>query len=430
MPKLFFLVQSEIMTGGVIEAQVIASLRAQCAADGQPPTRLIFLEAATEVRKPAVRATLKKFRNFWPEGRISLVPFVGRWGGDAAPGRALALALWQARLSREELIFHCRGPRSTMAAAYIRQLFGRGRVIFDVRGASPYETIHRLGYAWPENLSEKAKYTWDYNLQLDRKAAHAADKLFTVSPGVRDYAIQELGAAPEKISIVPSCVGELSYRDEYRQTARARWGVTNDAPVLLYSGRLGPERLPQHLFRLFRALLDQRPDAKLVILCYLNELNNLTDLRTAAGVPENSIIVNELPRDEVVKTLSGADLAAVFLESAKRYQHCFPIKVPEYLGAGVPLVVNDTFETIPRLLRDHKIGWIINEDISDVALSTAAHDICERLSADRAGFRERALAVCAENFLWPLYLPTLRHAYGIAPAPTRLPPIAQPDQHL
>lgn len=425
MPKLFFIVQSEIMTGGVIEAQVIASLRAQCAADGQPPTRLIFLEAAREVRKAAVRATLKKFRGFWPEGRISLVPFVGRWGGDDAPGRALAVALWREKFNREELIFHCRGPRATLAAAYVCRMLGRGRVIFDVRGAMPYETIHRLGYAWPENLSEKAKYTWDYNLQLDQDAAHAADKLFTVSPGVRDYAIQELGAAPEKVAIVPSCVAELSYRADYRTAARARWGVTNDAPVMLYSGRLGPERLPQHLFRLFRALLDQRPDAKLVILSYLNELDNLAALRTTAGIPENSIIVNGLPRDEVVKTLPGADLAALFLEPAKRFELALPIKTAEYFSAGVPLVVNDTFALVPRLVRERDAGWVVNADISADALSVTAQDICQRLRTDRAGFRTRALEVCAENFLWPLYLPTLRHAYGIAPAPTNLTPLAR-----
>ena len=220
MPKLFFIVQSEIMTGGVIEAQVIASLRAQSAIAGQPPTRLIFLEAATEARKPDVRATLKKFRRLWPAGQMNLIPFVGRWGSDDAPGRALALTLWRERFSREPLIFHCRGPRATLAAAVARRWLARGRILFDVRGATPYEAIHRLGYAWPENLSPLATHTWDFNLQLDRDAARAADELFTVSPGVRGYAIKELGATPEKVSIVPSCVAELSYREEYRQAAR------------------------------------------------------------------------------------------------------------------------------------------------------------------------------------------------------------------
>jgi glycosyltransferase involved in cell wall biosynthesis len=413
MKKLFFLTQSEIMTGGVIEAQVIASLRAQTATPGQPETRLIFLESASEARKPQVRAKFKEFKSFWPEGRMSLAPFVGRFGGDDAPARSLALALARERFSRDELIFHCRGPQATLSAARARKYLKKGRVIFDVRGASAFEAIHRQGFPWRENLSAAAEKAWEYGLAEDRAAAQAADELFVVSPGLKRYATDYLGVAAERVTIVPSCVAGPSYSAENRRAARKRWAARDDAPILLYSGRLGPERLPQLMFRLFRAMLDKNPAAKLVILSYLNQLNNLTDLREAAGVPETAIIVDELSRDEVIKTLPGADVAAIFLEPALRFQLAVPIKLAEYLGAGLPLVVNNVFEWIPDLIKERGIGWTLDHEGPEEALKQTAQTICRSVAQDRAGLRERALATCEEHFVWPRYIPAMRRAYGL-----------------
>ena len=69
--------------------------------------------------------------------------------------------------------------------------------------------------------------------------------------------------------------------------------------------------------------------------------------------------------------------------------------------------------------------FALHVDISDEALKVTACDICARTATGREGLRERALAVCAENLLWPRYIPTLRHAYGLGPAPTKLPDLVQ-----
>ena len=160
-------------------------------------------------------------------------------------------------------------------------------------------------------------------------------------------------------------------------------------------------------------MLDVNPSARLVILSYLNQLENLAALREAAGVPETSITVDELTRDEVIKTLPGADVAAIFLEPALRFQLAVPIKLAEYLGAGLPLVVNSVFAWIPDLINERGIGWTVDQTSPDEVLSAAAQTICASLAQDRAGLRERALAVCEEHFIWPRYVPAIRRGYGI-----------------
>ena len=91
MAKLFYIVKSEMLTGGVIEAQVVASLRAQAGFANHPAARLIFLEATGAAASKPARAALRHFRAMWPAGRLQLIPYIGRLG-NAMPGRALLRA--------------------------------------------------------------------------------------------------------------------------------------------------------------------------------------------------------------------------------------------------------------------------------------------------------------------------------------------------
>ena len=413
MKKLVYVVQSEIMTGGVIEAQVIASLRAQCAVPGQPATRLIFLESASEVRKPNVRAKFKEFKSFWPEGNMSLVPFVGRFGGNDAPGRALALALWRERFTKNELIFHCRGPQTTLTAAVAQRLLKKGRIIFDVRGATPFETIHRLGYAWRENLSPAASRAWDVSLKLDHNAAQAADELFVVSPGLKRYVIKELNVLSERVTIVPSCVAGPSYNPHIREQVRRDWGITDDSPVLLYSGRFGTYRAPEQILRVFAAIRQIRPTALLVIFSYLNELEQVSELLAHHQIPPEAVRWEAHPRDEVLRRACAADVGLVFSEPALRYLYGFPIKVPEYLAAGLPIAVTATYEQIPDLVKEYDVGWVMGQSSEEHEIRALAEIICYDLSVKRAALCNNALNLCAEKFVWAYHIQAMRSAYQV-----------------
>jgi glycosyltransferase involved in cell wall biosynthesis len=410
MAKLFYIVKSEMLTGGVIEAQTVASLRAQSEFPGHPSARLIFLEAAGVAASAEARAALRRFREMWPGGRVSVVPYVGRLG-NRAPGRALALALAREKFTKDPLVFHCRGPAATLQAAEARRWLGRGRVVFDLRGAGPYEAIHAHGHAWADDLPANIQRIYGQNLARDRRAAAVADFVLTVSPGLRRYATERLGVAPDGLALVPSCVDKTNYSDEARRAARAVWGVSGDAPVLLYAGQLAPDRLPRHLFGLFAAMRRQRPDARLVLLSYLNKLDDWRETLRECGVPDDSVHAATHARDETLRLLPGADAAALFLEPALRYQHCFPIKIPEYLGAGLPLAVNDSFEWIPDLTRARALGWVVPTATTD--FTPAAANILNDLSTRREDLRQRALSVCDKLFVWPRYRAVLRRAYGL-----------------
>jgi len=411
MARLYYIVQSEILTGGVIEAQVIASLRAHSEVAGQPETKLIFLESARVAVSKKARATLKAFRAMWPAGQMQIVPFVGR-GGDEAPGKFLAMYLARERLAKSEVVFHCRGPAATLSAAVARRALGKGRIIFDVRGAGSYEVIHRAGFAGKDNLPEPVAYSYNLTLDQERRAVAVADFLFAVSPGLKDYAVYILQASESQIHVVPSCVAGLSFDSEARTTVRRSWGV-KEAPVFIYSGRIGRERAPGHLLRLFRSILDFNPESRLVVFSYLNELNSLGELLANAKVPPASVRVESHSRDEVMHLLGAGDAGVLFLEDALRFQDiAAPIKIAEYLSAGLPLVINSAVGRIPDLVRARGLGWIVDQELDDATLRSVAQRILSDLQEKRGPLRQLALDTCSEVFFWRNYVPAIRQAYG------------------
>jgi glycosyltransferase involved in cell wall biosynthesis len=420
--RVFFIVQAEMLTGGVIEAQVVASLRSQSRAAGAPRVTVLFLEPARVAFSAAARRTLRLYRSLWPDGDLRIVPYVGRLGRDG-PARFLTVYLIKQRLTRGKLVFHCRGAEATWTAHLTRQALGRGTVVFDVRGHSPFETIHRLGCPWVAELTASARRGYEIAVGLDARAARVADRIFVVSPGLKDYVVDTFGRVESDVDVVPSCVDAVAFESGARGRLRAEWGVSDTAPIVAYAGRLGVERQPALMFRLFRAMLDLRPDARLLLFLYRNDIEDLNAALAAASVPKDAVIVEQAARDEVVARLSGADCGLLFCEPADRYRTWFPIKFPEYLSAGLGVIVNSLVGSLPALVRARRVGWVIDEPWDQAGIERCARDVVSALESEREDLRARAIDACTDLYLWRNYVPTIHQAYGLTSAPERLTPV-------
>jgi glycosyltransferase involved in cell wall biosynthesis len=411
--RVFFVVQNEMLTGGVIEAQVIGSLRAQSRIGDAPPTTALFLEPARVAFSRRARRTLKFYRRLWPEGDIRIVPYVGRLGRDAA---AMTLAAYVAalRLTRDRIAFHCRGSEAAWSAHVARRVIGRGIVVCDVRGHYPLETIHRLGCPHVSAITPRARAAYESTLRSDARAARIADRFFVVSEGLKDY-VSGFGRQHSDIDVVPSCVDDLAFDVERRRRLREGWGIADGAPVFAYAGRIGPERQPLLMFTLFRAILERHAGARLLLFVYRNDLRDLHEMLQAAGVPSTAVTIERASRDHVVSCLCAADYGLLFCEPADRYASWFPIKFPEYLSAGLGVVLNDLVGALPELVRQRQIGRVIEHPWDEAAVERCASTLVEAIRHDADGIRSRALATCVEKYLWSTHVPIMRRAFGFEP---------------
>jgi glycosyltransferase involved in cell wall biosynthesis len=399
---------------GVIESSVLGLMRALARAG--LPGRVVFLEPARRAFGASARAALGRYRAAWPEGRLHLVPFSSRIAG-LGPAALLAATLLRWSRPGRELALHCRGPRATLSAARVRRLFQRARVIFDLRGAYPYETIHRLGHRWADHLPDSARHAWQRALAVERSAAAAADAIVTVSEGLRRYAIERLDCSADKVQVVPSCVEACSFDPAPRRRARAGWGLADGELVLFYAGRLGPDRQPELMVRLL-GRLQRRRAARLVVYSDRAGECDWPALLRAQGLGSDRVILGSGARDQVRELMCGGDVGVLLLESALRFDGlAAPIKVAEYLAAGLPLLVTPAVGSIPALLRERRIGWVV-ERLDDRSLDLLVDAIAGALAAEPEAIRNRALACCHELFLWERQVPALRRAYGRAAAET------------
>ncbi len=404
----------EILGGGVVASQVVGPARAHARLHPDTDVRVVFLEGGRAVVSRPVRAAIRALRALWPEGRMAVVPYVGRLGRNA-PGRSLALYVRASMRGGGAPAFIARNSRAALAAAHARDAVGGGRVLMDLHGHEPWEAVLRLGFRGDRDLPARERHVFDRARATDREGARRSDAVTGVTEGLVDYAVEELGAARETAACVPNCVEDLSWSPEDRRAARARWG-TGAAPILIYSGRLGPERLPDVMLGLLAAARRRAPEARLVLLTYLDELPDLRSRMAAMGVPEHAVVRESLDRDGARRALSGGDAGICLYEPAPRYlRYGCPIKVPEYLAAGLALAVDRSVTWVADLVERDAPGVVLPANPSAEDLDGAAAALLELAGPRREEARARALDACRARFLWSAHLPVVRRLLGIGP---------------
>ncbi len=119
----------------------------------------------------------------------------------------------------------------------------------------------------------------------------------------------------------------------------ARIGVTPDAPLLLYAGRLEGQKDPLLLVRAFAALRARHPAAHLLIAGEGGlEAATRAEL-TTLGLGSAATFLGTVPREEVARLMHAAD--ALLITSAFETG---PTVGLEALASGLPVVTTDVGE--------------------------------------------------------------------------------------
>ncbi|MFP4005976.1 MAG: glycosyltransferase family 4 protein [Candidatus Hadarchaeia archaeon] len=176
--------------------------------------------------------------------------------------------------------------------------------------------------------------------RLEKSGAKNADLVITVSDAMKGHLIS-LGYEPEKIRAVPNGVDHEKYdpdRDTFSEDKvrgfREKIGVGDD-PMMLYVGRLTWVKGIEPLARSMPLILEEVPDAKLVVLGVGEQEDSLKDLVDSYDLEENVITKFEwVSEEERLMYYAACDLA-VF---PSRYEP-FGIVCTEAMSMGKPVIV-------------------------------------------------------------------------------------------
>jgi len=159
----------------------------------------------------------------------------------------------------------------------------------------------------------------------------AIDKVIAPSEGLRQV-LRGYGVTTP-IELIPNGVDIQPFQQAAMPQERAQFGFGDDDIVLLYVGRLGPEKNLPFLLRCFAGTFEAYANVRLLIVGDGPERDNLEDRVQHMGLEEGVRFAGLVPYEQLPPYLLMAD---AFVTASVSEVH--PLTVIEAMAAGLPVL--------------------------------------------------------------------------------------------
>lgn len=184
----------------------------------------------------------------------------------------------------------------------------------------------------------------------------ACNLIIAPSAGMRDVLIR-LGVEVD-IHVVPNGVNLTPYLGDEQVFERQKFGFDQEDVILIYVGRLGPEKNLPFLLRSFAGTAQAVEKVRLLIVGDGPEKDNLQDRANSMGIQKKVFFTGMVPNNRLPGYLCMAD---AFVTASVTEVH--PLSIIEAMAAGLPVLgihspgVGDT-------VQDSVTGFLSTEDLA------------------------------------------------------------------
>ena len=302
---------------------------------------------------------------------------------DVANGVRLAKKL--VRRNRIELI-HARSHIPATIALALKRRFGTA-MIFDVRGLMADEYVDAEHW-------RKGSLPYRITKAMERRALSAADGIVTLTERIWPIINQLDGMLDRRVvhEVVPCCadLDLFSFSQDDRDRRRQELGV-NDRFVLVYSGSIDGWYLTENMADFFVALRKRNPRAYFLWLTPARH-ERVRALMRAIGVSEADYGLIAAAPSDVPSYLSASDAGLAFIKPCFSKLASSPTKYAEYLGCGLPLVINAGIGDSDTLVTREEVGALVS-DFSELEYVNAATIVAQLANhAEQTRNRTREVA--------------------------------------
>jgi len=332
-----------------------------------------------------------------------------RWGRQALtfPLRPMAWAAALEEIAEPADIWHGMWAGSLPALGRLRRRFG-GRTIYDSRDI----------YLHARFFSQMGRLRRVLYQRLERRWAHAADAVLTVNDAYAEILEQSLRI--ERPDVVMNCPVRWTPPDPRPDVIREAIGVPPDTAVVLYQGNLMTERGIEESM----VAIQDVPGAVLALLGYGGLRPQIAAATARPPSAGRVFLLDAVPPSELLRWTASADVMLMAIQpTTLNHRFTTPQKLFEALAAGVPVVASD-LPGMADIVRATGAG-VVCDPTSPAAIAAAIRSILEAAVAERAGYRERALAAAHDRYNWERQTDVLFALYerllGRAPAPPAQP---------
>lgn len=189
----------------------------------------------------------------------------------------------------------------------------------------------------------------------------ACDLVISPSPGMRDV-LRGFGV-DSPIDVVPNGVDLDRFSEPVKPKDRSNWGILPEDVVLVFVGRLGPEKNLPFLLRSFAGTAQAYENVHLMLIGSGPEQDNLLDRVRHMQIKEKVHFIGMVPYDEIPNYLEMAD---AFVTASVTEVH--PLSVIEGMAAGLPVLGIES-PGVGDTIQDGGTGYLAAEE--DLASFTA-----------------------------------------------------------
>jgi len=250
--------------------------------------------------------------------------------------------------------------------------------------------------------------------QRKQEVIRELDACIAVTETSRRLLIQE-GVSPEKIDVIPMGIDLSRYAMEHKDPdLMNRLGIRSSSPVVLFIGRLVPEKGVLILLEAMRSVFKTHPDTHLVFLGEGPLAGSIQTFRIER--PNQVHHVSSARYDDIPRWHSIADIFALPSQKTSNWEEQFGYVLVESMAAGKAIVTTRS-GSIPDVVGDHALLSLPMDTESLAAnIRVLLTDTQRRLQMGRnarARARQEFEITHVAARLEMLYEKTLRRSRGI-----------------
>ena len=232
---------------------------------------------------------------------------------------------------------------------------------------------------------------------LTRAVVRGADRLLVVSADLGRLAAEQYGADASRIRVIPNGCDAATFHLRDRAEARAALGVAADAELIVYVGRLVPEKGLRELLDAMGTLAETHPRTTLALVGE-GPMRAALEAAASGALGGRVRLVGVQPPDVVATWMAASDLVTL-----PSYSEGHPNVLVEALACGRPVVATPV-GGIPEVV-DPSCSLIVPpRDPAALAVALRAslerewdeHALSRRFSRDWAEVARETLAACEE----------------------------------
>jgi glycosyltransferase involved in cell wall biosynthesis len=233
----------------------------------------------------------------------------------------------------------------------------------------------------------------------ERRILLGAKAVFPVSQYLADR-IAEMGVVPERIHVVPNGVDAKQFFErelEPRARLRARYGLQTQDKAYGFVGWFVPWHELDRLLSAFAQSFAGQLDRKLVLAGDGPLREALLEQARALGIYEQLLLPGAIEYAQIPAFLAALDVGIVPAVNAFRS----PIKLFEYMGAGLPIVASRV-EAVQSVLPDSQSPFLFEpSDLADLVRALQTVDLCD------ASVGQLNQTVCQQQFTYQKHARTI-----------------------